>query len=103
MSAIPSSDIDDAISDLKRRIIDVYPEAEFDVYTRDDPEGVRLRVMIDADDTDQVLDVVIDQLYEYQVEQGLPIYVVPVQTDERIAAWLEQRRAEDAAQSGAAS
>lgn len=71
--------IDEALVELRQLIQESYPAATFDVIYRDDPDGVRLRVTVDVDDTDEVLDVVIDQLYEYQVEQGLPVYVLPVQ------------------------
>jgi hypothetical protein len=68
-----------ALTDLQERIREAYPEATFDVFYRDDPEGMRLRAIVDVEDTDAVMDLVVDQLYELQVEQGLAVYVIPVQ------------------------
>jgi hypothetical protein len=71
--------IDEAICDLRQLIEERYPDATFDVFVGEDPVGVYLRVTVDVGDINEVLDVVIDQLYEYQVDHGLPVYVLPVQ------------------------
>jgi hypothetical protein len=68
-----------ALEELRSQIRERYPTAAFEVFRRDDPDGIRLRVTVDVEDTDAVLDTVIDSLYDIQVEQQLPIYVVPVQ------------------------
>lgn len=68
-----------ALEELRSQIRERYPAAAFEVFRRDDPSGVRLRVTVDVEDTDAVLDAVIDSLYDIQVERQLPIYVIPVQ------------------------
>ena len=61
------------------------------MFERDDPEGVRLRATVDIADTDEVMDVVLDALYDIQVEQGLPVYVVTEQPPARVAEQLRSR------------
>ncbi len=77
------SQIEQALAELRALIEQRYPDVTFEVFHRDDPDGIRLRATVDTDDTDLVLDAIIDRLYEMQVEQGLPIYVVPVQPTTR--------------------
>ena len=85
-----------ALTELQALIQARYPSATFDVFYRDDPEGIRLRVTVDLEDPDEVLDVLLDKLYEVQVEQELPVYVIPVRTPERIAALLQDHRSQQA-------
>ena len=80
-----------AISGLKQLIRERYPKASFTVYRGEDPCGIYLRSTVDVDDLDDVMDVVIDRLYDVQVEQGLPVYVVMTQPARRIAADLRKR------------
>jgi len=67
-----------AVDELESLIRRRYPEATFEVFCRDDPAGIRLRATVAHVDSDDVLDTVIDRLYQLQVEDGLPIYVIPV-------------------------
>jgi hypothetical protein len=78
--------ISEALTNLQERIREAYPEATFDVFYRDDSEGMRLRAIVDVEDTNEVMDLVIDQLYELQIEQGLAVYVIPVQPSHISAA-----------------
>lgn len=75
-----------AITELKSLVLQRFPDAQFSVVYRDDPPGMRLRVIIDSADvqSDDVMDVVVDKLFEVQVEQGLPVYVIPVQPLSRL-------------------
>jgi hypothetical protein len=84
--------VEGAIIELRDLIQARYPEATFDVFHRDDPDGVRLRVTVDVEDTDAVMDLVVDKLYELQVEQELPVYVLPVQPRVRAAGQLRSAR-----------
>ena len=83
--------IREAVEELRRLIAGRYPAARFDVFERDDPEGVRLRATVDIEDTDEVMDIVLDALYDIQVERGLPIYVVTEQPPARVAQQLRAR------------
>jgi hypothetical protein len=88
--------IERAVRDLKALISARFPTAIYEVFERDDPDGTRLRATVDVEDPDAVLDVVMDRLYEFQVEQELPIYVIPVRpwarAPEKLAARAGRRR-----------
>jgi hypothetical protein len=78
--------IQSALAELEGMIRDKYPTATFAVSIGDDPDGVYLTPTVDVDDTDEVFDVVVDRLVDMQVEEELPVYVIPIRTPERIAA-----------------
>lgn len=80
-----------AVTELQDLILTRYPSTVFTVGEADDPDGVYMRAVVDVDDPDEVTEVFIDRMIDLQVEGGLPIYVVPVRTPERLAA-LRQRQ-----------
>lgn len=83
-----------ALDELRRVIEERYPGAQFDVaFGHDEPKNVHLMTAVDLDDPDEVLDLVIDRLVELQVEERIPVYVIPLRTPERRLAALraEQR------------
>jgi hypothetical protein len=64
-----------------------YPTATFRVTAGiEDPEETWLTARVDLDDPDEVMDVVSERVLELQIEQGVPVYVLPLRTPERIAA-----------------
>ncbi len=65
-----------AIDELRELVRARYPAATFDVFEGEDPDGVYLRATVDIEDLDEVMDVVIDALYDIQVERDLPVYIV---------------------------
>jgi hypothetical protein len=82
-----------ALAELESAIVARYPSATFEVSRgADDPGSIHLITTVDLDDPDEVGDLVIDRLIELQVDEGLPIHVIPVRTPERIAADLEAYR-----------
>ena len=83
-----------AVEELKQVITARYPDATFDVYQGEDPEGVYLRATVDVEDSSDALSPALDKLYELGVEQELPIYVVTSQPLERVAAQLKARATE---------
>src|SRR6266849_240544 len=83
-----------ALNELRGLIAARYPDASFDVFEGDDPEGIYLRATVDIEDSSDALTPALDKLYELQVEQELPIYVVTSQPTERVAAQLKTRAAE---------
>ena len=85
--------IEPAIEEIKDLILARYPEAHFEVSRGDDPEGVNLTANVDVEDTDEVVDLYIDRLIDLQVEDRLPLYVLPLQPFERIVATLEAEMA----------
>lgn len=83
-----------AVAELQELIRSHYPSTTFTVGEAEDPDGVYMRAVVDVDDTDEVIAVFLDRLVDLQVKDELPIYVVPVRTPERIAAF--QQRQHDA-------
>lgn len=80
-----------AIDDLKAMIRRRYPRAIFAVTHGDDPEGIYLKATVDVDDVDEVLDQeVLDRLFALQVEEELPLYLIPLQLTHRVLAVLEK-------------
>lgn len=76
-----------ALEELQGLIHKSYPTATFEVSQgEDDPEVVHLTTTVDTDDPDEVIDLVITRVMELQVEENLPVYVIPVRTPESIAA-----------------
>lgn len=80
------------LGELKGIIAQRYPTATFDVAWGDDPEGVYLRAAVDVEDVDEVLDLVLDRLFHFQVEQGLPVYMLPIQPVERVLQVMQTER-----------
>jgi hypothetical protein len=85
-----------ALAELRGLIAAKYPTATFGVSTgSEDPQETWLTARVDLDDPDEVLEVVRDRVLEYQLDEGLPVYVLPLRTPERAAALrreLAQRR-----------
>lgn len=75
--------VQDAVEELQRTITARFPTAVFEVGPGEDPEGVYLTAAVDVEDLTNVFDVVADRLVDMQVEEGLPLYVVPVRPLER--------------------
>ncbi|MGI8550403.1 MAG: hypothetical protein ACR2PL_06330 [Dehalococcoidia bacterium] len=83
-----------ALAELTELIRGQYPDASFETITGEDPEGIYLRAMVDVDDTDAVMDIVIDRLYDFEVEEGLPVYVQPVRPAADVALDLARHAAD---------
>ncbi len=62
------------IAELQGTVSQQYPDVRFEVFRGEDPHGTYLRAVVDVEDTDQVVDLVIDRLLDLQVEQRLPLY-----------------------------
>lgn len=67
-----------ALADFERQIREQYPDATFDVTFGGEPDGIYLTATVDVEDTFEVLDVIRDRLYQVQVDEYLPVYVIPV-------------------------
>jgi hypothetical protein len=78
------------LADLVRR---GYPHATFQVApAEDDPSIVHLVTRVDVEDPEEVADLVMDRMLEMQIDEGLPIYLIPLRTPERIAALREAQQ-----------
>jgi hypothetical protein len=69
-----------ALADFERLIHDRYPEATFEVTYGGEPDGVYLMVTVDLEDTEEILDLIMDRMLEVQVDEYLPVYVIPVRS-----------------------
>ena len=79
-----------AVDDLEAMIRRRYPMATFAIVRGDDPEGFYLKATVDLADVDEVVDQeLLDRLFEFQVEQSLPVYVIPLQPVERVLAEMQ--------------
>ena len=88
---LTDSRIQAAVAELQDLIRARYPEATFSVGYGEDPDGVYVRTTVDVDDRNDVVDLFIDRLVSMQVDEGLPVYVIPVRPPERVAAMLRAR------------
>jgi len=77
--------IQDALVELQGLIGAAFPEAAFTIYPGHDPEGIYLEALVDVEDMNDVLDVFIDRLVDLQVEDRLPVYVIPIRPPDRVA------------------
>ena len=82
-----------AIAEIQQRILERFPEAMFDVGHGEDPEGIHLIATVDLEDLGEVVDLYLDRLVDMQIDEGLPLYVVPTRP---IARSLEMLRREQA-------
>jgi len=69
------------IDEVQATIKAAFPEAEFKVHRGEDPEGIYIGAYTKAEDGFCVLDLVNDWLVDLNVEEGLGIYVVPIQKE----------------------
>ncbi len=66
------------VEEFRELILTGYPEATFEVGRGDDPTGVYLKAIVDIDDPMDVLDLIMDRMLHVQVEDYLPVYVIPM-------------------------
>lgn len=83
-----------AIAELTSLISRHYPDATFEaVEWAEDPEGVFLLTTVDLFDTDPVVDLVIDRVNHFIVDDHIALWVLPVRTAEREADVIAANRA----------
>ena len=81
-----------AVVELQQLILARYPDAIFEIGPGgDDPKGTSITAIVDLDDPDEVMDLVIERLLNFQIEERLPIQVVPIRTAERVEMLQRQR------------
>ena len=74
-----------AVEELKALVRQHYPDATFEVASSpEEPCIVHLWTTVDVPDTTEVVDAVLARVLELQIDEGLPIYVVPVQPVPRV-------------------
>lgn len=72
------SRIVDAVVELQTTIQAHHPSATFDIEHGADPDGIYVWTHVDTDDPDGVLDCVVDRLLQLQIDDGLPVHVIPI-------------------------
>jgi hypothetical protein len=85
--------IEEALAELKERISRRFPTTTYSVYQGEDPLGIYLIATVDTDDLEEVMDLFISRLVDLQVEEGLPLFVIPERTPERNAEVLAEQEA----------
>ena len=65
----------DALQPLMRQ---VDPLATFQVVPGEDPTGTDVLATVDVEDTELVMDTYMDRLLTLQIDEGLPLYVLPL-------------------------
>jgi hypothetical protein len=85
--------IEGAIAELRELIASHYPDATFDVRRGEDPYGIHLIPTVDVEDLDEVAAVFMPRLIDMQSDEGLPIFVFPTVTPERLRAYLRDEKA----------
>lgn len=84
--------VEEAIAELKGFVVARYPEATFAIGEGEDPEGVYLTATVDVEEMDEVVDVFLGRLVDYQVEENLPLYVVAIRPLARNTAILARQQ-----------
>lgn len=84
--------MEEAVAELRALIASQCPEATFSVSDGDDPEGIYLTAIVDVENMRDVIDVFLDRLLDMQVDEELPIFVVPIRPVERSPAMLAEQQ-----------
>jgi hypothetical protein len=82
-----------AVKELSALITQRYANAAIFVGpAEEDAEVTHITAMVDIDDPDEVADLVMDRMLQLQLDEDIPIYVIPIRTPQRLAALREQQR-----------
>lgn len=91
-SAFQSPRMEAAMEEIKHLIRQRFPEATFDAGPGEDPVGMYLIATVDIEDLEDVEDFYIDRLVDMQVDELLPLYVVPNRPIERSLQMMRRER-----------
>src|SRR6266496_1882481 len=79
-----------ALTELRDTIVQRYPGTSFEVSpAADDPDSIHLVAAVDIEDTEEVLDLVIDRVVELQVEEGVAVHVILIRVPDRVLASMQ--------------
>jgi hypothetical protein len=84
-----------AVDELKGLVQERYPQATFHV-TRspEDRSVIHLVTTVDVPDTTEVVDAVLDRVLQLQIDENLPVHVIPVRPRDRVLAMAREQHAE---------
>ncbi|MFN8593064.1 MAG: hypothetical protein U0031_16535 [Thermomicrobiales bacterium] len=85
--------MEEAIAEMKARITSRFPSTTFEQYQGEDPIGIYLIAIVDTDDLREVKDLYLSRIVDLQVDEGLPLFVVPERTPERNRAIIAEQDA----------
>jgi len=80
-----------AAHELRDLILACYPDATFEIDYGSDPPGFHLISPVDVQDTDEVIELVMEREVAMQVDQELPVYLFPVRPPARVLAEAAER------------
>lgn len=81
-----------AIAELTNLIRDRYPDTIFTTELGEHEDSVFVTAVVDVDDPDEVVDCFIDRAVTLQVDEGLPLHIIPIRTPARTAHLLATER-----------
>ncbi len=81
-----------AIAEMKGLILRHYPDATFEIGIGEDPVGMHLKATIDREDLWDVIELCSERLVDLQVDEGIPLYVIPTRPLARTMEMLERTR-----------
>lgn len=82
-----------AVEEIQRLVTQRFPEATFVLGHGEDPEGIHLIVTVDLDDVGEVVDLYLERLVDVQLDDMLPLYVIPVRPAQRSLEILAREQA----------
>lgn len=96
MTATTLSPVDDrmqnAVTEMMQLIHTHFPEATFELGPGEDPVGMYLTATVDREDLWDVIDLCSERLVDLQVDEGLPLYVIPSRPLSRTMEMLQRAR-----------
>ena len=81
-----------AIAELTNLILRSYPDATFAPEVDEDGRTIFIMATVDVDDPDEVTDLFVDRLVTLQVDEGLPLHIVPIRTPARLEKLMAELR-----------
>jgi hypothetical protein len=83
----------DAVTELEGLIRDRYPDAAFRVVrSPDEGRAIHLLTTVALVDLEEVMDVVVDRMMQLQIEDKLPLQVVPVRPRQLTEKLVREQR-----------
>src|SRR5215471_13270744 len=84
----------EVIEEYKQLVLDRYPDAEFEVSRGDEPPGIYVWATVNVDDLWEPIEYVTPRVLEVQIDEGLPIYLIPTR-DRPLRARIAEAKARD--------
>jgi hypothetical protein len=85
-----------AVTERTSMVQQRYPTASFAVGPGEgDPVVTHITTTVDIDDAGEVVDLVIDRMLELQIDEGVPVYAIPIRTPERVVALRQYQHTQE--------